>query len=342
MLTAVLRPVELFKYPPPWPFLSALLLLKLALLKKALFMITADGHVADAIAGAAVPLAVVHEHAVGASACVAAGAHVQKCDIAINKCLQAAVTLTNITANESTTQYGIFAQSAGAITLNRVTAIGNTGIGTYLDIGTGMNVMILSSRFNGNGSRGLEVNSSGKITLNAVWANDNGSDGAYLDNDLGSGDVEILATLGENQFSFNTLNGLTIATVGNVKLNKITAQENGGRGVTFSNNGGTGTVTITTLLTKMNGSYGLYFYTSGAATLTNVTSLSNGVGTNSDGMYVNSTSASGVKIINSFFLGNEGSGIEADLNAANLLTLVNTAFWGNDANNSGDLDKNVY
>ena len=254
----------------------------------------------------------------------------------------AAISLTNVTANDSTTQYGIFAQSAGAISLNRVTAIGNTGIGTYLEGGTGMNVMILSSRFNSNGSRGLEVNSSGKITLNAVWANDNGSDGAYLDNDLGSGDVEILATLGENQFSFNTLNGLTIATVGNVKLNKITAQENGGRGVTFSNNGGTGTVTITTLLTKMNGSYGLYFFTSGAATLTNVTSLSNGVGTNADGMYVNSTSAAGVTIVNSFFLGNEGSGIEADLNAANLLTLVNTAFWGNDSNSSGDPDKSVY
>ena len=174
-------------------------------------------------------------------------------------------------------------------------------------------MLVTSSQFNGNGFRGLDTVSDGKITLNAVTANDNGENGAYLDNDLGTGDVEVLSTLGDNHFSFNGSNGLTIATVGNVKLNKITSQENVLRGVTFSNTGGSGTVTITTLVTKMNGSYGLFFITNGAAVLSGITSLNNGVGTNSDGMYVNSTSAAGVKISNSFFLGNEGSGIEADL-----------------------------
>ena len=78
--------------------------------------------------------------------------------------------------------------------------------------------------------------------------------------------------------------------------------------------------------------------TDGKATLSGITSLSNGAGDNSDGLYVSSTSALGVSISNSFFLGNEGSGIEADLLSANLLTLVNTAYFGNDTDVNGDLD----
>jgi hypothetical protein len=86
----------------------------------------------------------------------------------------------------------------------------------------------------------------------------------------------------------------------------------------------------------------LFITTDGKATLANITSLYNGVGTNSDGLYVSSTSAAGLSISNSFFLGNEGSGIEADLVSPNLLTLTNTAYWGNDSNTSGDLDLNIY
>ena len=254
----------------------------------------------------------------------------------------APIRVSNVAANGSLSATGIFAQSAGAITLNKVVANDNSQNGAYLESGGGLNVLVTSSRFNFNGVRGLDVISDGKITLNAVSANGNSGTGAYLDNDLGSGDVEILSTLGDNHFSFNGANGLIIATAGNVRLNRITSQENAQRGVSFSNTAGSGTVTITTLITKMNGSYGLFFMTDGAAVLSGITSLNNGVGTNSDGLYISSTSALGVSISNSFFLGNEGSGIEADLLSTNLLTLVNTAYWGNDSGGAADLDLSIY
>ena len=254
----------------------------------------------------------------------------------------APIKISNVAANGSLSTTGIFAQSAGAITLNKVVANDNNQSGAYLESGGSLNILVTSSQFNNNGYRGLDIISGGKITLNAVSANSNSETGAYLDNDTGTADVEVLSTLGDNNFSFNGSSGLTIATVGSVRLNKITSQGNVGRGVSFSNNGGSGTVTITSLVTKMNGSYGLFFITDGAAVLTGVTSLNNGVGTNTDGLYVSSTSAAGLSISNSFFLGNEGNGIEANLLSPNLLFLVNTATIGNDSNVNGDLDLNVY
>ena len=155
--------------------------------------------------------------------------------------------------------------------------------------------------------------------------------------------MEVLSTLGENIFSFNTLAGLDIASKGNVNLSKITAQENGSYGVSVNNSTGAGkTVTINTLVTKMNSSYGLWITTSGKTTLNLVTSLNNGMGSDTDGLYVNSTSADGLVISNSFFLGNAGSGIEANLVSVNLLTLINTAYLGNDAFVSGDQNLNIY
>ena len=206
-----------------------------------------------------------------------------------------------------------------------------------------MNLLVTSSRFNSNGAYGLNTSSGGKITLNAVVANDNVDYGAYLDNVSGTGDVEVLSTLGENLFSFNDFYGLTIQTNGNVILSKITTQLNGLYGATVNNSGGAGkTVSVNTLITKMNGGYGLFITTTGKATLTGITSLYNGVGTNLDGLYVNSTSALGLSISNSFFLGNEGSGIDADLAVLAPFTLTNTAYWGNDSNVNGDLDLYVH
>ena len=255
----------------------------------------------------------------------------------------APIKVSNVSANGSLSAAGIFIQSAGGITLNKVIASDNSQSGAYLESGSNLATLITSSRFNSNGVYGLNTSLSGKITLNAVSANGNGNIGAYLDNTLGSGDVEVLSTLGENIFSFNTLAGLDIASKGNVNLSKITAQENGSYGVSVNNSTGAGkTVTINTLVTKMNSSYGLWITTSGKTTLNLVTSLNNGMGSDTDGLYVNSTSADGLVISNSFFLGNAGSGIEANLVSVNLLTLINTAYLGNDAFVSGDQNLNIY
>ena len=108
----------------------------------------------------------------------------------------APIIVSNTVANGSLTNNGIFIQSAGAVTLNKVTANDNFISGAYLESGAGLNMLVTSSRFNGNGAYGLNTASGGKITLNAVIANDNVDYGAYLDNLSGTGDVEVFSTLG--------------------------------------------------------------------------------------------------------------------------------------------------
>ena len=102
----------------------------------------------------------------------------------------APIKISNVTANGSVTNNGIYAQSAGAISLNKVIASDNSQSGAYLESGSNLGTLLItSSRFNSNGIYGLSTNLGGKITLNAVIANDNNNVGAYLNNTLGSGDV---------------------------------------------------------------------------------------------------------------------------------------------------------
>ncbi|MBL8089438.1 MAG: right-handed parallel beta-helix repeat-containing protein [Anaerolineales bacterium] len=153
---------------------------------------------------------------------------------------------------------GLYVLTKGAITLNNVTAMGNTGgSGAYLDnciynFGTGLcnfgvanGVTIKgTNNFSDNGWDGLRVWSGGVITVSNITANGNGTDagrnaasaspdnfdafgkGALLHN-WGSLTPKNIVVSGTNTFNNNASTGLLAYGWGSVTVNNLTANGNG-------------------------------------------------------------------------------------------------------------------
>ncbi len=124
--------------------------------------------------------------------------------------------------------FGIQAGSDdGDITLNNVTASFNQVKGAYLGSFWSGNIIINNSTFTENGSYGIYAFASeGNINLNGVTVTGNNltNYGAVL---LTGGNVSVSAST----FSLNTDVGLVIVSGGQVTLNNVTADQNGGNGV---------------------------------------------------------------------------------------------------------------
>lgn len=253
-----------------------------------------------------------------------------------------AVTLTNSVTNGSDLSDGFFIQSGGGVTIKTVTASNNYNRGGYVDTFANQNALVTTSIFNNNGYFGLEVNSDGNVMLNGITTNENDDVGLRVNNTAGNGKVEILSTLGENYFNNNDYHGMYITTNGDVTLTKVTANSNGFMGINISSAGPSGLVKLDTIIAKTNDQAGISIFSNGKVTINKATSLYNGTSNNTDGLIVTTNSAEGVTITNSFFIGNEGNGIEANVTTVNLVFITNTAYMGNDSDNSGDLDLNIY
>jgi hypothetical protein len=253
------------------------------------------------------------------------------------------VNLSNSKANKSVSNMGFYIQAGGGVTIKSVIASENFNRGGFIDNGANLNTLVTTSIFNGNGSYGLEVNSNGNITLNGVTANDNNEHGVTINNQAGNGKIDVLSTLGENIFNNNTFHGLDIKTNGDVNLSKVTTNGNGFFGISVTGSGFSSKVTLNTVVSKENGRYGIYIFTTGKITVNKAVSLFNGTANNTDGLYVNTSSLEGVTISNCYFIGNEGNGIEANvIDPLTMVTIINTAYLGNDSDNTGDLDLNIY
>ncbi len=132
---------------------------------------------------------------------------------------------------------GLSVTSKGLVTLSRVNALKNGGVGVFIDnrnAGTAKPVTLLNVLADYNNLENLKVDSRSNIILNAVSASFsiNGI-GARLNNDdggLGTGSIQILSTLGANRFEGNRLNGLTIATNGAVTISRAAVNSNGSGG----------------------------------------------------------------------------------------------------------------
>jgi hypothetical protein len=260
-------------------------------------------------------------------------------------------SLVNVTANENDTGLRVFNQVD--ITLDMVNALNNTNSGAIINITPGLKkpVTITRSNFNGNQNlRGLLVNTDGAIILNHVTANGNGAYGALLDNSVGTGNVNILNTLGANIFNDNLLgDGLQVISKGNIVVNGITANNNNGDGAeldAYASGNGSGTVTVTGGLFKYNygnGSHaqmaGLFVYSKNLVSITKVQSFMNGASTNGYGTYVESYGHN-LSITNSAFIGNHDSGILAAVGGGTL-TLTNTTYFGNCTGTGSILDNVV-
>ena len=245
------------------------------------------------------------------------------------------ITLSRIISGDNEGNAGIDVYSKGVITLSYMEDRGNDSHGirlSNLNADTPQAVIVTRTSIDGNaGGYGLYIRSFGDVTLNNVSVLNN-MNGADINNSSSpSAKVTVLGSLGQNTFSGNDVDGLTIVSNGNVSLTSIVADDNGRKGI-FADAGGT--LTAANLWTSKNGYQGLDLLAGLGATISNAQCFSNGVTANEDGMLVRLGTGATLKILNSAFVGNYGSGIAVSgtLNPI----LVNTLYFGNDADGSGD------
>jgi hypothetical protein len=232
---------------------------------------------------------------------------------------------------------GVWVGSVGLITVANVEGYSNsTGVSlTNWEVTTPQSISISRVKVDGNSGSGLIVNSKGDVTLNNIIATANNY-GAYITNTWGTDSkVTVLGSMGENIFSGNSEEGLTINSNGIVSLTSVTAMNNLGSGI-LSNTAAS--LTASKLMLYNNGRYGFTGIVDQDVSLSGVQSYNNGSANNGDGLYLTLQSSSIVKILQSVFAGNYGSGIDILSGLPPILT--GTFYFGNDADNTGD--KNLF
>ncbi|NPV55258.1 MAG: right-handed parallel beta-helix repeat-containing protein [Anaerolineae bacterium] len=133
--------------------------------------------------------------------------------------------------------YGLKVESNGAISFKTGAASSNAGAGAVLSnysAASAVPITLSNISFNGNASGGLELNARGAITITNISASWNGSHGADLTS--ASGAVKVLRTAyGRNEFQGNGATGLMIDAHGVVTLGRLSASDNGSRGISVDN-----------------------------------------------------------------------------------------------------------
>ena len=241
----------------------------------------------------------------------------------------------NITVSDSTFEdnanEGLSAGSAGAITLNNVTANhnGSNYDGAALDNRSSTTAQPVTLNgtnvFNDNGS-GLMVFSDGPIVLHEIMASRNSivgaGSGAYLDNDEAASPQPVSVLGATHQFVDNAMGGLAINSHGPITAENILATGNGFMGGQMHNGGagGAGGVMLTGNNAFMNnGANGLISGSNGAIALFGVTASGN------DWNGVRMTTPSSASLNCGKIYSNTQYGIEAG-GVAGPLTLSDVAF----------------
>ena len=211
------------------------------------------------------------------------------------------VTLTGNNNFSNNPQLGLWLTSKGAITVSNLSANNNTLGGAYLDNcefnGTSCTTSTVaavtltgSNYFIGNNNQlndgledGLDIFTAGAITVNNLNASNNDGIGASLQNCwwniglnkcTGSGNITLTGT---NTFSYNYGDGLDADTHGNIILNNVTADNNGGKGVYGVADG---SILVACGSMTNNGGYGWSFSAGTTATLKGVFAFGNNGGLN--------------------------------------------------------------
>lgn len=229
---------------------------------------------------------------------------------------------------------GGYIGSLGTITLAGITAQENESYGMFLDnqwSGSTSSIVISSSlglnRFNDNkGVRGLTASTYGNVSLSSVQANGNTGGGVYvggygLHSNISLLNLEASGNLGA------AFPGLNIFTSGNVVLNKVTALNNGGEGISIDNNHSSYSllVTINSSTASGNGKEGFKVLSLGAITLSGVTASGNALdGANLVNSYA-SPLAKGITVSRSTFDLNQSVGLRIDTLRKITLTSINAS-----------------
>ncbi len=193
------------------------------------------------------------------------------------------ITLTGFNYFLNNGYNGFSAYSYGAITVYNITAAGNGkgfidawGSGAYLTNSGSIAAKPISvlgtNSFTNNDGDGLSAYSKGVITVANITASNNSSDGATLINANGTNAGVIVN--GTNVFNYNSLDGLTIQSLGAITVNNVTATFNGASGAYLYNYFTTlqSPVTINGYgLFEWNLGNGLYIKSNGAITTRNLT-----------------------------------------------------------------------
>ena len=196
------------------------------------------------------------------------------------------VSITGTNVFNSNQDSGLWVVSKGIITMNNVSANGNTDYGAHIENSLGATgfaqgvTLTGSNAFSGNTSlAGLYITSYGPVSINNVTANTNGDYGANISND-GADNPQKVALTGISTFNANS-SGLNVNTKGAVtSATSLTANDNGITGANFNNTGGVATSGVSLLGTNTFNSNvasdGLLVQTAGAIILNNVTASGNG------------------------------------------------------------------
>lgn len=161
------------------------------------------------------------------------------------------VTLSGVNSFNGNGSDGLYIQSDGIITLNSVSAINNTGSGTSLNNQQAANIVkgitfTGTNVFNDNHDYGLVISSYGIVTLTNITASYNGTtfgDGVNITNDAGVTPSGVTLT-GTNTFNGNHASGLSVASLGAIVVNNVTADDNEEYGVKLINKNGSAPVTV--------------------------------------------------------------------------------------------------
>ena len=237
---------------------------------------------------------------------------------------------------------GLVINTNGTVSLNYVTAMSNGDKGIDVDntsAATPKAVTAKNLNLYNNGADGLSVLSLGNITLNNINAQGNDLNGVYLNNTAGDARVKVSVS-GDNYFWNSGADGLHIGTKGTAALSGIDTRNNGVDGIFVNALKG---ISLSKSYVKNSGQDGIYLESNGAMALKDVSSFTNGSGSDGDGLRILAHQDVKVTIKSSAFMGNEGNGIYVFYQTENQPqpALTNTVYTGNDTDGSGDKNLKV-
>jgi hypothetical protein len=235
---------------------------------------------------------------------------------------------------------GLSVITNGAVNFTYLTAISNGLSGIQLgnpDAKTAGTVSAKNIDVHGNGQDGFSVTSAGNILVSSISGQGNSGAGLVLDNTAGLGMVTVS---GVNYLWDNGDDGINIHSNGIVSLAKIDARNNNGDGIQVQTSNAT--INLTKIYVRNSGGNGIDLAGDGAFLLNDVTSLSNGGGSDGDGLHIVADSGSKITIMKSVFMGNEGNGL--DIANGSVLTpiLSGVLYFGNDVDGDGTADQRDY
>ncbi|MDK2980712.1 MAG: hypothetical protein PWQ55_1059 [Chloroflexota bacterium] len=245
------------------------------------------------------------------------------------------------------TKFGLYIEASGNVSVlnnGRMFLRDNGYSGAYIDntAGDGAYVTIYSAEVNQNVLKGLEIHSAGNVITNNLLAVNNGSNGVFIDNSYGSGYINVQGSKGENNISDNGASGLAVYSNGSISVDNVIAIQNGGNGMIINNATGSGNISVTRIISRLNARDGLQIISGGpTVTLKYVQSMSNGEGYDGDGLYIEIPDPSYLKIYYSTFIGNEGNGIDVLGSVPEMPLLYSVSYFGNDTDMDGDRNMQV-